>query len=108
MFSERLGFVAVDKTIVTPATRTDTRAELDVVFVENSYDPDPADEHYEMTILYLIREHGRLRIETDHWRMGLFALGAWRRVLRDAGFDVHEGRYGAGEDEYTVFACVKR
>jgi hypothetical protein len=96
-----------NRTIATPAARTDTRDALDVVFVENMYDPDPADEQYEMTILYLIRDHGHLRIETDYWTMGLFSLDTWRRVLRETGFEVHEGRYNAGEDEYTVFACVK-
>jgi hypothetical protein len=71
------------------------------------YDPDPSDEQYETTILYLIREHGRLRIETDHWTMGVFSLDMWRRVLRETGFEVHEGWYNAGDDEYTAFACVK-
>jgi hypothetical protein len=60
--------------------------------VENVYDTDPADEQYEATVLYLIRDHGRLRIETDHWTMGLFSLDTWRRVLREAGFEVHEGQ----------------
>ena len=96
-----------NRTIVTPATRAGTRDGLDVVFVENVYDPDPADEQYETTVLYLIRDHGQLRIETDHWTMGLFTLDTWRRVLRDTGFAVHEGRYDAGEDAHTVFACVK-
>ncbi len=96
-----------NKTTATHATRTGTGNELDVVFVENAYDPDPADDQYETTVLYLIRDHGRLRIETDHWAMGLFSLGTWRRVLRDSGFEVHEGQYNAGEDEYTVFTCVK-
>ena len=81
--------------------------DLDVVFVENVYDPDPADEQYETTILYLIRDHGHLRIETDHWTMGLFSLDTWRRVLRETGFEVHEGLYQAGEDHYTTFACVR-
>ena len=53
------------------------------------------------------REHGRLRIETDHWTMGVSSLDMWRRVLRETGFEVHEGRYNAGNDEYTAFACVK-
>ncbi len=96
-----------NKTVATPATRTGIRDALDVVFVENVYDPDPADEQYEATVLYLIRDHGQLRIETDHWTMGLFSLDTWRRVLRDTGVDVHEGRYNAGGDESTVFACVK-
>jgi SAM-dependent methyltransferase len=84
-----------------------TRDALDVLFVENMYDPDPTDEQYETTILYIIRDHGRLRIETDHWTMGIFSLDTWRHVLRETGFEVHEGRYNPGEDEYTVFACVK-
>ena len=91
----------------TTATTRATRDALDVVFVENVYDPDPTDEQYETTILYLIREQGRLRIETDHWTMGIFSLDVWRRVLRETGFEVHEGRYNPGDDEFTVFACVK-
>ena len=90
-------------TSVTPATQDG----LDVVFVENVYDPDPTDDQYETTILYLIREHGRLRIETDHWTMGIFSLDTWRHVLRETGFEVHEGRYNPDGDVYTVFACVK-
>jgi len=39
--------------------------------------------------------------------MGIFALETWRQVLRETGFEVHEGRYSPGEDEYTVFACIK-
>ncbi len=92
-----------NKTITTPATGDG----FNVVFVENVYDPDPTDDQYETTILYLIRDHGRLRIETDHWTMGIFSLDTWRHVLRETGFDVHEGQYNAGEDDYMVFTCVK-
>jgi SAM-dependent methyltransferase len=92
-----------NKTTTTPVTR----GALDVVFIENIYDPDPTDEQYETTILYLIRDHGRLQIETDHWTMGLFSLDTWRYVLRETGFQVHEELFSLGEDEYTVFACVK-
>jgi SAM-dependent methyltransferase len=92
-----------NKTTVTPATRDG----VDVVFIENVYDPDSTDEQYETTIVYLIRDHGSLRIETEHWTMGIFSLDTWRHVLRDTGFQVHQGRYSPGDDEYTVFACVK-
>jgi SAM-dependent methyltransferase len=92
-----------NKTSVTPATRDG----LNVVFIENVYDPDPTDEQYETTILYLIRDQGRLRIETDHWTLGIFSLDTWRQVLHVAGFEVYEGRFNSGEDEYTVFTCVK-
>ena len=92
-----------NKTTATQATRDGP----DVVFVENMHDPDPTDEQYETTIPYLIREQGRLRIETEHWTKGIFGQDVWRGVLRDTGFEVHEGRHNAGEDEYTVFTCVK-
>jgi SAM-dependent methyltransferase len=88
-------------------TTAATRDGLDVVFIQNEYDPDPTDEHYETTILYLIREHGRLRIETDHWKMGIFSVETWRHVLCETGLQVHQGLYSSGADEYTVFACVK-
>jgi len=88
-------------------TTTAGRDGVDVVFVENVYDPDPSDEQYETTIVYLIREGGRLRVETDRWTMGIFSLATWRRVLRETGFEVHEEPYGLGGESYTVFACVK-
>jgi SAM-dependent methyltransferase len=96
-----------NRTIVTPASPAASPAGMEVVFVENAYDPDPADEQYETTILYLIRDHGRLRIETDHWTMGIFSVDTWRSVLRKTGFAVHEGTYRAGGDDYTVFTCVR-
>ena len=96
-----------NRTTATPANRKQPGDGIEVVFVENVYDPDPDDGQYETTVLYLIREHGRLRVETDHWTMGLFTLDTWRRVLREARFDVHEQRYRAGGDEYTMFACVR-
>jgi hypothetical protein len=39
--------------------------------------------------------------------MSLFPIETWRRVPREIGFEMREGRYEAGEDEHTVFACVK-
>jgi SAM-dependent methyltransferase len=92
-----------NKTTTTAAARDG----LDVVFIENVYDPNPADEQYETTIVYLIRDHGSQRIATDHWTMGIFSMDTWRGVLAETGFRVHEGPYRQGEDEYTVLACVK-
>jgi ubiquinone/menaquinone biosynthesis C-methylase UbiE len=92
-----------NKTTTTAATK----GNVDVVFVENAYDADPTDEQYETTILYLIRDHGMLRIETEHWTMGIFALSTWTQLLQDVGLQVHEGACHVGDDEYRVFACVK-
>jgi len=96
-----------NRTRVSYAEAAAKPAHLDVVFIENDYDPDPADETYEGTIIYLIREAGRLRIETDHHLLGLFPLDAWREALREAGFEVYEALYSKERREYVTFACVK-
>jgi SAM-dependent methyltransferase len=63
---------------------------LDVIIVENNYDPDPGDTTAETTFVYLIREHGELRIEHDLHIVGLFSIELWRDCLRRAGFELHE------------------
>lgn len=88
-------------------TTSSARDGVEVVFVENIYDPDPTDDQYETTILYLIRHDGKLRIETDRWTMGIFPVETWRRVLRETGFELYEERFVLGEDEYTGFVCVR-
>ncbi len=73
------------------------RGNVEVVFVENRYDPDPRDTTFEATFLYLIRRRGRLTVETDRHVLGLFPTATWRQTLREAGFEV---RY-AGPDKET-------
>ncbi len=80
---------------------------VEVVFIENDYDPDPADETYEATMVYLIREKGRLRVERDVHVMGLFPLAVWRQSLRSAGFQVHEEVFSDSREDVPTFACVK-
>jgi hypothetical protein len=58
-------------------------------------------------MVYLIREDGCLRIETDHHILGLFSLHVWRDTLQEAEFQVHEERYCEGLQAYLMFACVK-
>ena len=96
-----------NRTTATPSARRTTPPGVDVVFVENAYDPDPADDRYEATLIYLIRREGALRVEVDRYSFGLFSLETWRNVLTGTGFEVDEGSYTDGEDEWTVFACVK-
>jgi SAM-dependent methyltransferase len=89
------------------STFSATRSGVDVGFIENVYDPDPTDEQYETTNLYLIREQGKLRIESDHWCLGIYPLNIWRQVLRETGFQVHEEYFSLDEEDYTMFVCVK-
>ncbi|NCC39612.1 MAG: class I SAM-dependent methyltransferase [Gammaproteobacteria bacterium] len=96
-----------NSTSVTLAAARTSPPGVEVVFIENRYDPDPTDEQYEATIFYLIRDHGRLQIETDHWTLGIFSLDTWRHVLKGMGCELHEGRYSASGDDYVVFSSVK-
>lgn len=87
-------------------------ANVEVTFIENEYDPDPTDDTYDFTIVYLIRKDGRLRIETESGPAGLFTLDAWRNALREAGFEVHEevnaGAYSEdSRSQAPTFVCVK-
>lgn len=95
-------------TVVTPAFCKAQPANIEVIFVENNYDPDPSDNSYEGMILYLIREGGKLRIETDCHILGLFPLCVWRETLTSVGFEIHEEKYIEGDREHVTFACVKR
>lgn len=96
-----------NRTAATVAAETTKPADLDVVFVENNYDPDPEDDHYEATMVYLIRQQGKLRVETDRHLLGLFPLAVWRQMLMDAGFQTHEAMYSECGTEYLTFAGLK-
>ncbi len=73
------------------------RKGMEIVFVENRYDPDPRDTTFEATFVYLIRRQGRLTVETDRHVLGLFPSSVWRRTLARAGFQVRH----AGPDPAT-------
>lgn len=100
-----------NETKVSRANAPGKPDNLDVVFIENSYDPEPDDDTYEFTLVYLIRENGRLRIEHDSHTAGVFSLDVWRESLRATGFDVHEeGRGeipGPSGQQLPIFVCVK-
>lgn len=72
------------------------RGNVEVVFVENRYDPDPRDTTCESTFIYLIRRRGKLTVETDRHVLGLFPTATWPRTLREAGFQV---RHAAPDPE---------
>ncbi|MBN2380815.1 class I SAM-dependent methyltransferase [candidate division WOR-3 bacterium] len=78
-----------------------------ITYIENNFDPDPADTTSETTFVYLIRERGKLRIEHDFHTFGLFTIETWREKLKKAGFEIQE-RDGVYEGEsYRTFICVK-
>lgn len=96
-----------NRTEATPASAKAQPSHLDVVFIENVYDPDPSDQHYEATMLYLIRENGILRIETDRHLLGIFPLEAWQQTLAEAGFTVYQEKLNIDGEQYLTFAGTK-
>jgi SAM-dependent methyltransferase len=69
---------------------TNSRGEVELTFVENYYDPDPTDSTCECTFVYLIRESGKLRIETDRHLVGMFPIETWRGSFKSVGFEIAE------------------
>ncbi len=67
---------------------THSKGDIIITFVENNYDPDPTDTTRESLFVYLIRNKGQLRIETDRHVIGIFPREAWLTLLRETGFSV--------------------
>lgn len=79
-----------------------------------SHDPDPTDTTHLTDFAFLLREDGEVHAVHDRHVFGLFGMGAWVRVLKQAGFHVRvierplprEVR----DSPYTdrMFLCLKR
>jgi SAM-dependent methyltransferase len=64
-----------------------------VRFLQWTTDPDPSDTSYFVDFAIMIRDReGNLRVEHDRHTYGLFARAAWRRLLREIGFEVNTKR----------------
>lgn len=81
------------------------RGDDEIVFIENYYDPDPADTTIEAVFVYLIRRRGELTIETDRHLCGIFPTDTWQRLLGDVGFDVKA--VPDRSDDVRTFVCAK-
>jgi len=81
--------------------------KMEITFVENNYDPDPSDDTFETTMIFLIRDKGELRIEHDRHVCGIFTMDAWRDSLIKTGFKVAEYSESASVFESPLFVCVK-
>jgi SAM-dependent methyltransferase len=69
-------------------TSTHKSGDIEIVYLENCYDPDPSDTTFELTLLYLIRRKGELEIEKDSHLCGVFPLDTWFELLKAIGFEV--------------------
>jgi hypothetical protein len=56
-------------------------------YLEWTWDPDPADDTYEVAFAFLLRHaDGTVALEGDRHRLGLFARASWLAWLRQVGF----------------------
>lgn len=78
---------------------------VEIVLIENEYDPDPYDFTFESTMIYMIRRDGNLSIETDHGLIGLFPLETWTRLLADSGFLLMKSELNS--EGCGFFFCLK-
>ncbi|MEE8605114.1 MAG: class I SAM-dependent methyltransferase [Candidatus Aminicenantaceae bacterium] len=90
---------------------THSRGNTQITFIENSYDPNPNDNHFEMTFIYLVRDKGNLEIHADSHIWGLFKMDTWRRLLKETGLDIQELKFAHStflEEEFLpMFVCLK-
>ena len=87
-----------------------SQGNIEVSFIENYYDPDPADTNYEATFVFLIRDKGKLKIETDKHTCGVFPLQIWLDLLEETGFRVSKLDFNVSDPEartYPLLLCVK-
>ena len=96
-----------NRTISSTHSRDDTQ----ITFIENSFDPDPQDDHFEMTFIYLVRKRGTLEIYTDSHLWGHFTMDAWLNLLKTTGFEVKKRKFAHStylEEEYLpMLVCLK-
>jgi ubiquinone/menaquinone biosynthesis C-methylase UbiE len=95
---------------------TGKHGDIEITIFENNYLPSDNDSIYEATIVYLIRNKGKLETYTDIHILGLFDKETWCSLLREERFEIKETKeehfydeYMLEEGEYTshVFICIK-
>ena len=90
---------------------THSRGNTQITFIENGFDPNPDDNHFEMTFIYLVRDKDGLKIYTDSHIWGLFKMDTWHRLLKKTGFDIQELKFEHStflEDEFLpMLVCTK-
>jgi SAM-dependent methyltransferase len=88
------------------------KGNVEIVLVENDYDPDPEDTEFECHLVFLIREDGKFRVEVDKHRMGLFELRKILEILNDLNLKTYLYELDFSGRKYTkegpFFACERQ
>lgn len=74
-------------------------------FMEWSWDPDPDDCTYRADYVYMMREGGEPRIETDQHVLGMFPTETWLELLRKTGFEAEVRMSPEWDEDYPSQPC---
>jgi trans-aconitate methyltransferase len=88
-----------------------THGDRSVSTMYVDHDPDPADTWFESTFVFLIREGGRVTVETDTHRVGLYDLDDMLAAIREAGFEPEVSKWelpDLEDEERPLVTAVKR
>ena len=95
---------------------TGSKEDIEITVFENNYITCPSESTYEATIIYLIRQKGKLEIHSDKHIIGIFKLEEWLNILKGFEFQVKQiklehsyDRFILGEGQYPLrtFVCTK-
>ena len=65
-------------------------------------------DNYESTFVYLIRKNGKLSVQVDKHKMGVFKLSMWSKLLKEVGFKVKQyDGYKIGKYVLPMFVGTK-
>ena len=88
------------------------KGNIEIVLIENDYDPNPDDTEFECHLVFLIRRDGEFQMEVDKHRMGLFELRKILEMLKDLDFKTHLYELDFSGRKYTkegpFFVCEKQ
>lgn len=94
---------------------TGEKDDIHVTLLENNYINPYAPNTYEITMVYLIRQKGKLTKYIEDSLAGLFPQAAWDDLLREAGFIVETrvldgiyDRFLLGEGKYPLTIFIGR
>lgn len=97
----------VDGDVADDGTTTDSE---ELTYFTYIHDPDPADDTFEMILLYLIRDAQTRAVEVieDRHVCGLFLDEQWLKWMSDAGFEAEHIHEDADNTPWSLFVGIKK
>ncbi len=94
---------------------TGEKGDTHVTLFENNYIIPHSPNTYEITMVYLIRQKGKLTNYIEESTLGLFSQATWEKVFDDSGFIIEQrnldgiyDKYLLGEGEYPLTIFIGR